>query len=82
MNLYKRVTTSIDGFEGLETTFDSFVISETKPKNDKPITQEDVVEADEVMLEYSTFHEVGPITDDEIAILMKFEIVKKHDFIK
>lgn len=82
MNLYKRVTIGIDGFEGLQITSESFVISETKPIDDRIITQDEVIEADVVMLEYSIYHLVGPITDDEIAVLMKFKIVKEFDYIK
>ena len=46
-------------------------------KDDDEVTQEDVVEADVVFLEYNKYKCVGEITDDEIQTLIKFGIISK-----
>ena len=74
--LFKVTTVQIDGFEGEENESYSYFISDLETiKNDKIITQEDVVEADVVFLEYNKYKKLGNITEEEIQTLKKFKII-------
>ena len=73
---YKKTTISIDGFEGNEIESISYMLSEKDNiKNDEPLTQQDVVEADQVFDNYNKYENLGEIDDDEIKILRKFNIL-------
>lgn len=77
MELYRKITTSVDGFEGDTHETYSYVCVEDNDilQNDDPITQEEVVEADVVFLEYDKYESFGTITDEEISTLKKFKII-------
>lgn len=77
MNLFKRITIQVDGFEGEESETSSFFISDlTTIKDDDVISQDDVVDQDAVFLTYERYENLGEITEDEIKILSKFTIIK------
>lgn len=75
-NLFRVTTIQIDGFEGSENHAYSYIVSDSETLEDEnEITQEDVVEADEVFLEYNKYENLGKITDDEIKTLIKFKVI-------
>lgn len=75
--LFRVKTIQIDGFEGNETISNSYIISDLEIiEDDDELTQEDVVEADAVFLEYNKYENLGEITDNEIMTLIKFGIIK------
>jgi hypothetical protein len=76
MNLFRKTTISIDGFEGNEIKSISYVLSDLETiENDEPITQQQVVEDDDgVFGQYNVYENLGKITEDELEVLRKFEI--------
>ncbi len=77
MNLFKRITIQVDGYEGEQFETSSFFISDlTTIKDDDVISQDDVMEEDVVSLAYDRYENLGEITEDEIKILSKFTIIK------
>lgn len=76
MNLFKRITIQVDGFEGEQFETSSVFISDLDIiDNDDVISQDDVVDADVVFLAYDRYENLGEITEDEIKILRKFTII-------
>jgi hypothetical protein len=79
MNLFKRKTITVDGFEGYEyESFDKFsylLSEESIMEDDEPITQEDVIEADVPFLTFYKYENLGNITEDEISVFKKFNIL-------
>jgi hypothetical protein len=76
--LFRVKTIQIDGFEGNETISNSYIVSDLEIiEDDDEVTQEDVVEADVVFLEYNKYESVGEINDDEMQTLIKFGIISK-----
>jgi len=74
--LFKVTTVQIDGFQRNEIESNSYLISDLDYiVNDKAFTQEDVVEADVVFLEYNKYKKLGNITEEEIQTLKKFKII-------
>lgn len=73
--LYKRITTTVNGYNGDGNEYTSFVCTEKDPVSDEIITQEDVIEADQVFLEYDTYELIGPIIEEELSVLEKFKIL-------
>lgn len=74
--LFKINTIQVDGFRGDETVTHSYIVSDLEfMEDDNAITQDDVIEADEVFLTYNTYECVGEITDSEIETLVKFGII-------
>ena len=66
----------IDGFEGQTNIGQTeYSIGSICPEYDNVITQEEVVEADEVFLSYIVYQDLGEITLSEVEILEKFKIV-------
>lgn len=77
MNLFKRITIQVDGYDGEQFETSSFFISDlTIIKDDDVISQDDVIEEDVVSLAYDRYENLGGITEDEIKILSKFTIIK------
>ena len=76
--LFRVKTIQVDGFEGNETESYSYIVSDLEiMEDDDEITQDDVVEADVVFLEYNKYENIGEIADDEIKVLIKFGIISK-----
>ena len=76
MKLIKKIEMVIDGFEGQTNIGQTeYSVGIACPKNDHVITQEEVVEADEVFLSYVVYQDLGEITLSEVEILQKFKIV-------
>jgi len=76
MNLFKRIINIVDGYEGNVTTFESYFLSDFQEiPNDRPLTQEDVVNNEEVFSIYYGYENLGVISDDEINILKKLGII-------
>jgi hypothetical protein len=77
-NLFRVTTVQVNGFTEIENETYSHMISESEIlEDDYEITQEDVVEADEVFLEYNKYENLGEITDDEIKTLIKFKVISQ-----
>jgi hypothetical protein len=76
--LFRVTTIQVDGFEGNENESYSYIISDSENINDDyKITQDDVIEADELFLEYNKYENLGEITEEEIVTLSKFRIISK-----
>lgn len=76
MNLFKRITIQVDGFEGEQFETSSFFISDLAIiSDDDVISQDEVIEEDAIFLTYERYENLGEITEDEIKILRKFTII-------
>jgi hypothetical protein len=75
--LFKVRTILVDGWgEGGSESL-SYMISDLDHiEDDEEVTQDDVIEADVVFLEYNKYELVGDISDSEIEVLTKFGILK------
>jgi hypothetical protein len=74
--LFKVTTIQVNGYDGEEVEHYNYVVSEYETLvDDAPIEWEDVVEADKVFLEYNKYENLGFILDEEINVLMKFNII-------
>jgi len=76
MKLYREIIHEISGF-GYEanSTYTNFIVSDTPLLDEPVITQEDVVEEDEISLYYSTYEEIREITNDEYKLLKELTII-------
>lgn len=74
--LYKVLTTTIEGGEGMESLSQCFISSDVESiENEKPITEKDVRDADVPFLSYTTYENLGSLTVEELEVLRKFKIV-------
>jgi hypothetical protein len=74
--LYKVVTTTIEGSEGMESLSQCFISSDLeKIENEKPITEKDVRDADVAFLSYMSYENLGPLSLEELEVLRKFKII-------
>lgn len=74
--LYKVVTTTIEGGEGMESLSQCFISSDLKKiENEKPITEQEVRDADVPFLSYVSYENLGPLSFEELEVLRKFKIV-------
>lgn len=79
MYLYKRLINVVDGWEGYNSTYHEFFVSDKiHIINENEITQEDVVEADVTTLDYCEYQNLGEISENEIEVLKKFKILTKE----
>ena len=76
--LFKRTINNVDGFnEGLDDSIE-YVLSKTdKMTDDAEVTYTDVQQEDVISLSYNTYKLIGPVTEDELAVLNKFKILSK-----
>ena len=78
MKLIRRTETIVDGFEGGETLFYSYFTENDGVvfEDDECPTIEEIQEDDAPYWIYYAYQELGSITDQEIATLTKFGIIK------
>jgi NTP pyrophosphatase (non-canonical NTP hydrolase) len=77
-HLVKIEAKNVDGFEGNTITQVTYVSAdiEVMAMNEDVITRDDVQENDEVFSTYHEFTSLGGISDEEMKVLRKFNIIK------
>jgi len=76
MKLIKKTEKIIDGFEGYTNVGKTkYSVMDVCPISDRPITQEEVIDADEIYLFYYQYEDLGDINLSEIEVLEKFSIL-------
>lgn len=76
MILIKREINRIDLRNDITIDFIEYFIQNEMPEDDEIITFEEVESSGEQELFYDTYKDMGSITDEEILVLKKFEILK------
>lgn len=72
--LIKVTTILVYGHGGNSESY-SYNVSDVILPDEKEITQYEVVEADELYLEYKTYENLGEITESEIETLVKYCVI-------
>jgi len=79
MNLYKRIVHNIDN-DGNEFEYFEYLVEdiEDRPFDEDPLSSIDVRETDYSILEWCTYEFVSEITDDELRVFEKYNILKQE----
>ena len=76
MRVIKRTSTEVSGYDGSENENRiDFLLSETIPTDEEPISQDDVVGADALYLTYDSFEDRGEISQEDMHVLLKFGVI-------
>ncbi len=79
MNLYKRIVHNIDN-DGNEFEYFEYLAEdiEDRPFDEDPLSSIDVRETDCSILEWCTYEFVSEITDEELRVFEKYNILKQE----
>lgn len=76
MNLFKRTENVVDGWDGYCGFHITYCISNSEHIEDEAeLTSEDVVNIDDGPIQsYYTYENLGPVSDEELAVFNKFKM--------